>query len=388
MTTTQVRFHGWWPQVLCAVVGLSAAGAGAWVVRAVWGDRLLVPALATGLAVVLLTSVATVGLVLVGIRQLRRLGTSDGPQMHEVRAGEDCLSLAWSAPWFWRLLAWKWEGWTTVDSAAGVHVFWHPLDRGKLEEHIRFTRRGVWTNPTRMLRLGDALGLWSLRLQVEVPEVWHVLPARCRPSPIRWPRAAFAGDDPGSAGRPEGDRIDFRAYQNGDSARYLAWKLIARRGECAPLLVRSQEIVGSKMVGFYFLPGTGDEAAAELMVHLLETEPLGACWTFGLRGVNRVFSGRGELTQARRAIVASAGASELNDGEVPGSLDTFAQRMRQRGAGIVVVVTSSQPAVPYVPRRGQHTLIAVRPDQDCAGSATSSDRQIVVVNTLVDGGGK
>ena len=393
MTKTSIKIDGVRASAVGAVVVLPFAAACAWGARSVWGDRLLWPALAAGFAVVLLESCVTVGIVLQVRRRLMKTEFSGGKPEREARTGEDWETVQWRLPVLLHLLPWRWQGWMRnglIDP--GVQVACVPLSGGFWVEKANCVRRCVWESPespVRVLSLGDVLGLWSLRLNVQLDgERRVVLPALCQPAQIRWPRAAVAGDAPNLEGRPEGDRIDYRAYQQGDSARYVAWKLVARLGEGSPLLVRSPEVVGARAVGFFFLPGKDDEAAAELIVHLLETKPLGPAWFFGLPGETRVFAGPGELAPAMRAVAATTGITGAARKETPEhSLDAFTRRMRQRGAGIVVVVTGMQPAQPYdnylgkPEDPGRHTLVAVRSAIDSANVARTNSRQFVTISS-------
>jgi hypothetical protein len=152
-----------------------------------------------------------------------------------------------------------------------------------------------------------------------------------------------AGEEDAADGKPEGDRIDFRRYAEGDSARHIAWKLTARKGDDGPVMVRIPDRVGSPRVGALFSAGPGDEPAAELFLHLLENERLGPNWAAAVvcPGIEPdACVGRHQLPELGRRLCHSAGAAAASD--LTGSIHL----LRQAGCGLIVVMGAMPTELP------------------------------------------
>ena len=337
---------------------------GLWWVRYRWGDHLLWPVLLTCLVVIFL--VVTSCLVIVDrlkTKFVESIKLSESQPSRVVRA-ECCRSgLELKTPALMHLLSWSLNEADGANCLIREWVYQEDL----LKENLTFLRRGHWHEPVRILHVGDALGLWKMQLEFRLAgEEYYVMPSRCCTPRDKWSRNFVTGEDSSKQGKPEGDRIDYRMFQHGDSARYLAWKLIARRDPQAPLLVRKPETVESPSVGFFFLPGDNDEAAARLMVNLLEKGPFGPRWFFSLPGKKReIFEGRSiqGAAAARKAIAESANFTDDNS-RSGATIEWFTKFLKNRAVGLVIIVTGPNPKAPnqdYLekpPVYGRHTLIA------------------------------
>jgi hypothetical protein len=360
---------------------------GLWWVRYRWGDHLLWPVLLTCLVVLFL--VVTSCLVIVDrlkTKFVESIKLSESQSSRVVRAGCRRLGLELKTPALMHFLSWSLNEADGANCLIREWVYQEDL----LKENLTFLRRGHWHEPVRILHVGDALGLWKMKLEIRVAgEEYYVMPSRCCTPRVNWPRNFVSGEDSSNQGKAEGDRIDYRLFQPGDSARYLAWKLIARRDPKAPLLVRKPETVKSPSVGFFFLPGDNDEAAAQLMVYLLEKGPFGSSWLFSLPSEKlKIFEGLKHHADAAMRAIAKSGFRFLKKDQVAQSanmpddisrssatIEWFTESLKKRGVGSVIIVTGTHPKEPnldYFKKPsvyGRHTLIAYdeqgkKPDED------------------------
>ncbi len=385
-----IKLHGLRAFITGSAAAIVIGGAGLWWVRTRWGDQLLWPVLLTIFVVLILAILGCVLTLVILVRHSGEFEFSENQTLREVYANKDFTSVKWRMPALMRLLSWRFGGSKTEENTANcLLINWQSSSGGIWEEKLCFKQRGYWKSPARIIHIGDTLGLWKIQLEFHFgAEEYYVLPSRCETKKVGWPRNLTTGEDSSNNGKPEGDRIDYRSYQNGDSARYLAWKLMARRGPGAPLLVRSPETVGSPSVGYFFLPGKEDEAAAQLMVNLLEDQS-GPEWLFSLPGQVKPFAGRNELHTAKRAIAASACATRKL-GVNSQSINQFTQWINSRGVGLVVVVTGTLPKYPYDNYLNEaavyyrHTLIAI-PRGMLGNAKPRKDQQFVTVVPYLSG---
>ena len=368
MISAIIKYNGRKNFVVGFAMAMALGVVGLWWMRYRWGDQLLWPVLLTCL-VVLFLAVTSCLVIIVRLRmKFGELRFSESQPLRVVHAGCVCSSLEWQTPALMHLLSWSFGGWKNeADGANCLKSGWEYQGKGLWKENLNFSRRGHWHEPVRILHVGDALGLWKMQLEFRLAgEEYYVMPSRCCTPRDKWSRNFVTGEDSSKQGKPEGDRIDYRLYQTGDSARYLAWKLMARRCPQAPLLVRNPETVESPSVGFFFLPGDNDEAAARLMVNLLEKGPFGPRWFFSLPGKKReIFEGRSiqGAAAARKAIAESANFTDDNS-RSGATIEWFTKFLKNRAVGLVIIVTGPNPKAPnqdYLekpPVYGRHTLIA------------------------------
>ncbi|MFZ4695947.1 MAG: DUF58 domain-containing protein [Verrucomicrobiia bacterium] len=151
------------------------------------------------------------------------------------------------------------------------------------QERVAPKRRGLFKKVVREIGIRDPFHLFRLRLihDPSSPCEVHIQPALSAPSeePGR-ATLAHGGDLPALEGRADGDRMEIRPYQEGDSSRHISWKTVARSGG-EKLFVRTPEVVGQELVAIFLVAGEGDDASAELARCAIEDKWFGANWVFG-----------------------------------------------------------------------------------------------------------
>jgi len=135
------------------------------------------------------------------------------------------------------------------------------------------------------------------------------------------------------SGRPDGDPIELRRYQDGDSLKMIVWRLFARNRQ---LMVRTPERAFSmkRDLVAYFVADPSDEASASTARVYLERGLLGEAFTFFADGSPE---GATDTPQALNSLIRSA------DG-VPGSaLPHLCALELQRQRGCVVFASAATP---------------------------------------------
>jgi len=204
---------------------------------------------------------------------------------------------------------------------AATHVEWHaqePANKaGQIDvtidasgrETVCFDRRCLIKVLRRIVRVGDRLGLFSLSLERTSPAQIVVSPRK-----TNYKRASFVGSAtdldmrPDLSGAAEGDLIETRQYQEGESAKNMLWKVAARTGG-QRLIVRTEERVTGGKVALYFLAsGPGDDAAAEFVRFFTGQNGPAKDWILSVSGDRKVYD-PGKKAQVLEAI-ATTGAAE------------------------------------------------------------------------------
>ena len=374
---SKVDIKAWRRSLFGLIASLLGALFLAWWARTVWADRILWPAVATAAGVLMFDGVFSACAIFWFLGSLKRVSVGVADDTLEIRSARAVELARWMPPLVARFLAWRWENWLGEGPPLPPRTSWTQLRGGLSQwgETVVFNQRGEY-KPQRRLRVWDLLGIWSVVFQVETPdESYIVLPSKIqKPSSFSLPLSVLASDDFSSTGRPEGDRNDFREYHEGDSARYIAWKLMARRGECGPILVRAPETVGGRRIGFVLRAGGMDESAAELMLYILETEPFGGDWAFcvaGGSGSTRIFSGRGDLKKAKSAIACSSAHCIAERAAVERSV----RRIKRAGPCLVVIVTAELIPAP----EGTYIAVASESSAWVAGVKRSQTQTSVLI---------
>lgn len=194
----------------------------------------------------------------------------------------------------------------------GVLVELEPAE-GRMAEVVRAGRRGHAQRIVRRLSVEDVFGIAGVTWErAEASEV-VVLPAvgRLRSVPLL---ASMAGGDavPHPVGRPEGDRMDIRAYVPGDSVRHILWRAYARNRQ-VNVRVPERAIAPARRTVAYLLTGRGDEAAAGAARVTLEEGLLGSSWVFAADGAPDLAATVPDALQA----VARSGTGEPRPGLGP-----------------------------------------------------------------------
>ena len=176
-----------------------------------------------------------------------------------------------------------------------------PID-GRLAEELEPRRRWRDVEAVRHWTVRDAFGLSAFTITERAPLAVWALPAvgRLRETPIV---TANTGADgiPWPSGAPEGDRMDFRRYSAGDSARDVMWNVFARTRRLHVRL-RERAVDPSRRLVAYLVAGPGDEATAAAARVALESGALGESWAFGADGSEGIHS---ELAPALEALARS-----------------------------------------------------------------------------------
>lgn len=192
------------------------------------------------------------------------------------------LTTGFRAPAMGRLplIRLRWE-WREPDN---VEV--RPKEReGELREEVVIGQRCQVARLSRRFLVEDVLGLAQVAWERTDPAPFSVLPNRggLRAMP---PLFAVAGGEViphPTAGTPEGDRMEIRPYQPGDSVRNIMWKTYARTRELKVRLPERSLDRARKTIA-YLVTGPGDEPAAAAARVTLEKGDLGDEWLFGADG--------------------------------------------------------------------------------------------------------
>lgn len=339
------RLRHWWTTASglfpLTPLGVLATAGGAAGLRWLAFARVDLVLLVVGYAAVALSALATVGSLLGAVRvawALRRLPPAAERDVEtglELPTGAALPRLLWIP--FVRL-RWRWIAPEAVVSS-------EPKGLRRVES-ASLRRRGRIAIIERELVVEDAFGLsrvrWRHRQSATLVVHPHVGALRAMPTLL----AMTGGEDfPHPMGVAEGDRIELRRYEPGDSARFVHWKVFSRTRR---LMVRMPEkaLTRSRRIIAYLVAGPDDEASAAAARVAIESGALGDEWTFGADG------GGGEardVADARARIVRSV------DAEGASGLASFIALAESRGPASLVVFVPPRPG-PWLDR----TLASLR----------------------------
>ena len=239
------------------------------------------------------------------------------------------LPTGFSLPSLWWLplvqVNWTWVS-PDGDVADGVS------GGGRLREQVTLRQRGIFPSVVRRIVVQDAFGLSRIAFHHRQPGPIEVLPhlGGIRRLPVL--TSLTGGDDyPHPMGLEAGDRVELRRYVQGDSARFIHWKVFGRTRK---LMVRTPEraLSRARRTVAYLVTGEHDEAAAAAARAAIEEEALGMDWRFAADGSPEATSDRSEalhkvMTSSRFAGQNGGGMkrflAEVDSGG-PASLVVFA----------------------------------------------------------------
>jgi hypothetical protein len=307
-----------------AVLTLATAALVVWGIRAM--DLVLLVVGLTGLGLFAAAFVLVCASALVLTRRLRRVI----PSAASLEAGR-ALPTGLRVPALLRVplvsVSWSWK------EPRGTGVRLTPQD-GVLVEEIHATHRAHAPSVTREVVVEDVLALCRVRWRWVLPAPVTILPdvGPLRSMPIV---QAIAGGDAVAQplGRPEGDRMDIRAYVPGDSVRHILWKAYARTRELTVRLPERATAPTKRMVA-YLMSGPDDEAAAAAARVALEAGVLGPRWAFGADGSDEVIEDEARAVQA----IAASGNPGLRSG-----LSSFLDRALADGTSHALVFAPARP---------------------------------------------
>jgi len=292
-------------------LGLCAMGT--WFAHDIWKNQSLVLMFGTfaGVALICLLYVLAVSLV-VWIRTRRIID----PTRLEAPCGEK-TALEFLLPKFLALIANPSVSWCLTKN--GQPVLWPMQVEAECgREMVTFHRRchiDFRKSPEFFLKrkvfVSDPLGMFVLPVvsPVRMPEIL-VQPSEFEgASPNRLRSIAdTAGAKASASGAPQGDMVEMREYQEGDSSRLMLWKVLAKTGGQRKM-VRIEERVESQRTAIYlFASGPEDERAASFVKYFLRQKKLAGDWVFGVSGDEGIFcrsNGSTAMGQAIRAIARS-----------------------------------------------------------------------------------
>jgi hypothetical protein len=257
-------------------------------------------------------------------------------------------------------------GWTWLEPGARVRPVPEIL---RLQEEITPERRTLTERIVRRVEVGDVFGLCRLAFRVHEARTLRFLPSKGSLEQVHIIRSIAGGDDVyDPSGNPDGERVDTRAYSQGDPIRLVLWKVFARSRQ---LVVRTPErafSVARKTIAF-LVAGEGDEPAAGAARVAIESGALGATWVLGADG-----NAHDATTVIEALDVLARSATTVADQQGEG-LGPFLRRHAQGGAGRAVVFVPGRPG-PWLER----VLAAVRarPQIGGAGSALRAPVEFVV----------
>ncbi len=278
-----------------------------------------------GGAGLLALSVVSVVLATVGLRwSLRRASIDWATSRFETALA---LPTGFTLPslWWIPLVQVRWS-WISPDRAEVERRAEH----GRLREHARLGRRGIFHTVTRRVVVQDAFGLARLAFLHRQTGPIEVLPhlGGIRRLPVL--TSLTGGEEiPHPMGLEDGDRVELRRYVPGDSARFIHWKVFGRTRK---LMVRVPEraLSRARRTVAYLVAGDHDEPAAAAARAAIEEEALGTDWQFGADGAPEATSDR---QQAIHKIMASAGLEEPSGS----GLGRFLAEVDPRGPAALVV---------------------------------------------------
>lgn len=246
-----------------------------------------------------------------------------------------------------------WPRWLLWQPLVRIRVEWvsprarcELTDTGKaFAERVRFERRLKSSAVTRRIRLEDFLGLWAWEFEKTDAVELQIEPANVHPAGQAPSIHRENGHGDEGEGSGDGDLLDFRLYNHGDSASRVLWKLYDRTGK---LFVRKPEKSGSALVGIFLVCAAEDEPAAELAWYATNKEMarsqdfFGENWVFGTSAhfgpgrENSMPVASGDWKRTRDTILTSGQQHEdASPEELRQSIDAF---IATAGAGLTSVV--------------------------------------------------
>ena len=186
-------------------------------------------------------------------------------------------------------------------------------------ENVTFNRRCFLkpegeSNVTRVVTISDPFGLFSFTARGVCHAEIHVAPKR---EDFSAPKIRSIADSinakASQTGSPEGDRMEMREFQEGDSIRHMLWKVLAKTGGQRKM-VRVEEKVEAQRATLYFIAsGVGDDRAASFAQLFLSQKSISEDWIFGVSGCEEVFA-RSKGNPTARAIewISRSGSLEYS----------------------------------------------------------------------------
>jgi hypothetical protein len=279
--------------------------------------------------------------------------------------------------WFLPLVkvAWSWvepEG--TVRSVATGMPSLRAFRR--LHEEIIPRRRALTDQIVRRVEVGDAFGLTRIAFRIREARPLQVIPAVGALKSVHVVRSIAGGEDLyDPAGTPAGERVDTRAYADGDPIRLILWKVFAKSGQ---LVVRTPEraySISRKMIA-YAIAGEGDEPVAGAARVAVESGALGATWVLGADG-NSV-----DATTPAAALELLARSAACPPEQRGRGLGPFLQRVGEGPFRRAVVFVPSRPG-PWI--EPVLTAVRARPAVSSVGASGSAKLSPVEFVVCTDG---
>lgn len=256
--------------------------------------------------------------------------------------------------------------WSWIEPAARVNGVPELL---RVHEEITPERRALVEQIVRRVEVADVFGLCRMAFVVREPRSVTVLPSKGALQHVQVIRSIAGGDDVyDPLGSAEGERVDTRAYVQGDPMRLVLWKVYARSRQ---LVVRTPErafSVARKTIA-YLVAGPGDEPAAGAARVAVESGALGGSWVLGADGNDH------DATTAADALDLLARSASSSPEQQGAGLEPFLRRTSQGGAARAVVFVPGRPG-PWLER----VLLAIhaRPSVGPAGAALRAPVELVV----------
>jgi hypothetical protein len=254
-----------------------------------------------------------------------------------------------------------WPRWFFLQPLVRVEVEWispragceFSGGAGGFSEQICFQRRLKSSSVTRRVRFEDWLGLWIWEFEKTDSVPLCIEPARVPPVGQAPHIHHENGQGEEGEGSADGDLLEFRTYQQGDSANRIMWKLLDRTGN---LYSRKPEKSGSALVGIFLVCATGDEPAAELAWYATNKEEarsqdfFGENWVFGTSAdygegaENRSPVASSEWQRCREIILSSGGEdAELPPGDLRQRVQSFIEAAGPGLTSVMVLVGGENP---------------------------------------------
>ncbi|MGB8328930.1 MAG: DUF58 domain-containing protein [Polyangiales bacterium] len=227
--------------------------------------------------------------------------------------------------WWLPLVQVRW-GWLSPEGALADGV----SEKGRLRERATLGRRGIFASVTRRFVVQDAFGLSRIAFPHTQAGPIEVLPhlGGIRRLPVL---TSLAGGEeyPHPMGLEDGDRVELRRYVQGDSARFIHWKVFGRTRK---LMVRTPEraLSRARRTVAYLVAGPHDEAAAAAARAAIEEEALGVDWQFAADGSSEATSNR---TEAVHKVMKSSGFT----GQSGAGMRRFLAEVDPRGPAALLV---------------------------------------------------
>jgi uncharacterized protein (DUF58 family) len=167
-----------------------------------------------------------------------------------------------------------------------------------------------------------------------------------------------------ATGTPQGDMIEMREFQEGDSARLILWKVLAKTGGQRKM-VRTEERVESHRTAIYlFASGPEDERAASFVIHYFRQTQLAGDWVFGLSGEESIFcrSDRSAIEKAKRAI-ARSGIGKFDLSQLMAGFKNFQRETRRLRIEnpVAIIGANREDLVERIHSEARHCAILIVP---------------------------